>query len=633
MCGIVGIVERRGREVAPERVRAAVRSIAHRGPDDEGIYIDGPVGLGHRRLSILDPSPLGHQPMCNEDKTIWIVFNGEIYNFRELQESLSDQRPYRSHTDTEVILRAYEEQGALCVRSLRGIFAFAIYDSRTQRLILARDRFGVKPLYYAVEDGRLLFGSECKSLLAAGLSTAVSTTAVLDWVFTGWTDDGRWLLEGVRRVPPGTFLEYDLTTRHLRETRYYTPTPSNDVYRDINAFKGDAAAELDETLRGAVRRQLVSDVPVGTFCSGGVDSSLITALAAKEQSDITAFNVSVPDSSKDDESRYAKMVAKHLGVRLVTYPMTREDFKRHVVRTIYHVEYPLSFENAVPMYLVSRLAYDEGVRVLLSGEGADELFGGYVSKYRWLAVRKLIKARGWLAAGLVNHAIFGAARLLKKVTGTWPIGRQGIGFHNVLCGGLRRQSILDEALAAARPLPDSLDRELAAELAAQLQTYLLPILNRTDRASMMASIEARVPFLDEEVVALSQRLPLSLKLKPRWLRIEGKAILKEVAARYLPRAIVYRPKMGFQVPPEYHKDPLPRAWLAEGFVAGTFGLEEAALRSWLDSNTARGRWMYLALEIWGQLFVQGRSPEDVESEYLGKTCTGSRVRVFGEAAT
>jgi len=618
MCGIVGIVESGNGTIDTDRLRAAVRSIAHRGPDDEGTYIDGPVGLGHCRLSILDPSPQGHQPMGNEDRTVWIVHNGEIYNFKELRASLADPRPYRSNTDTEVILRAYEEQGEQCVRSLQGIFAFAIYDARIKRVFLVRDRFGVKPLYYAANKGGLLFGSEFKALLAAGIGAECDPLAVLDWVFTGWTDDARCLLSGIRRVPPGGLVEFDVTTGNLRETRYYTSTPSEDVYQQADVCDGDYQGEVDRTLRDAVRRQLVSDVPVGTFCSGGVDSSLITALAALEQPSITAYNVSVSDSCKDDESHYARTVAKHLGVRLATYPMTCDAFKRHVVRTIYHVEYPLSFENAVPLFLLSRLAYEEGVRVLLSGEGADELFGGYVSQYRWLAVRRLIKARGRLFGGLLNLSINSASRLLSKVTGAVPIGPRAPGFHEVLCGGLRRRSIFNEAYAASWPLGEPLDRELAAELATQLQTYLLPILHRTDRASMMASVEARVPFLDENVVAMAQRLPPSLKLRPRRLGVEGKAILKGVAARYLPRDVVYRPKMGFQVPVEYHRGALPREWLADGFVTTTFGLRETDIRGWLESSSGRGRWMFQALEIWGQLFVLGRSPLDVEAEYLAK---------------
>jgi asparagine synthase (glutamine-hydrolysing) len=266
------------------------------------------------------------------------------------------------------------------------------------------------------------------------------------------------------------------------------------------------------------------------------------------------------------------------------------------------------------------LAYDTGVRVLLSGEGADELFGGYVSRYRWLAVRKLMKARGVVVSGLLNRAVVGSSRLLSKLTGARPPWGRGLGLHEVLCGGLRRQRMLEDALASAGVLSDPLDRELAAELATDLQTYLLPILHRTDRASMMASIEARVPFLDEEVVALAQRLPPSLKFKPRGLRIEGKAILKQVAERHLPRSIVYRPKMGFQIPAAYYEHSLPRSWLGEGFVVKTFGLKQADVQCWFDSNTDRGRWMLLALEIWGQMFVQGRSPADVEAEYLANCC-------------
>lgn len=616
MCGLAGIINKSGSAPSIDILRRMSDCIAHRGPDDDGQEVVGCVGLSHRRLSIVDVSPLGHQPMRGIDDRSWIVFNGEIYNFAAVRDALPPGPPYRGHSDTEVMLRALVQEGATATARFNGIFAFAFLDAQRNELVIARDQFGIKPLYFAEDGARFYFASEVKSILAAGFLPELNPLAAIDFAYSGWTDDDSTFLKGVRRVPPGSMLRYSLSTHTWRIEQYFTPRPDRARAAKVGGSYDAWKAEVSKQLERTVDAQLMSDVPVGTFCSGGIDSSLITALAARRHSGILAFNVTCPDAPEVDEGPFAKAVADHVGVKLHSLVLTRDAFRKALVHSVHVNEYPLAFVNTTPLFLLSKLAREQGVKVLLSGEGADETFGGYVFQYRPLAMQRVA-----MSLGPVGHTILSALRsltdrLARRFSYSPPPDPANVGMHEILTGGLRRPLIQRESDAAFADAADPFDRVLSAELLRQMRTYMLPILHRTDRASMAASVEARVPFLDPDLVSLVMAMPARYKCGVQGLRPVGKAILKDIATQYLPRDIVYRPKMGFTVPAKYYTGPWPESWTSKGFVVSAFPIRPAELRDWIaTAGDQTAAWM-LTLEIWGQLFVQRRDPEHVAAEFL-----------------
>lgn len=619
MCGIAGLASSKREAIDETRLFAMAHALAHRGPDDEGIWIRDDVGLAHRRLSILDLSAQGHQPMCADDGTSTIVFNGEIYNFRDLRAELGAKTTFRSTSDTEVLLRAYQRWGIACLDRLNGMFAFAIYDSAKRQLFIARDRFGIKPLFYAETDTAFLFASEVKSLLAGGLPREMNRLGVIDFIMAGEPHAGHDFIRGVRKLPMGSYLLYDLDRKSLTEKIYYRPHPDLTYRETLGADEESWIAEAEQLLDSSVKMQLVSDVPVGTYCSGGVDSSLLTAFAARHRPDIEAFNVSFPDTPGDDEGPFAKAVARHLGIRLNTFAMSRESFLKAFVQSVNITEYPLTYLNTVPIYLVSQMARDRGIPVLLSGEGADETFGGYTHFFRANALHRLARTQGALPYWAFRKGLSLYNRLNRKL-GIAPLRDEndaGTGFHDLLLGTTRRKRFLEDGHAIYDAIyEDELDRNLAAELMTELQTYLPPILHRTDRASMSASVEARVPFLDHRMVEFALAVPPYFKCRTRRFppKVEGKSLLKKLAARYIPKDVIYRPKCGFGIPFSHYELDWPEDWLHDGFITRTFGVGRDTLHWWIASNANQSAARALALEVWGQLFIWERPVADVQDE-------------------
>jgi asparagine synthase (glutamine-hydrolysing) len=617
MCGIAGIVEAPGQSVEESRLRAMAGSMAHRGPDDEGITAHGQGGLAHRRLSILDVSANGRQPMSNADETVWIAFNGEIYNFAELRERLPQDPPYRSESDTEVLLRAYETWGPDCLHELNGMFAFAILDLRKNEIFIARDRIGIKPLYYADDGTRFYFASEVKAIVAAGLKPEFNRIAAVDFAYSGLTSSERHFFRHVKRIPPGHCLNYSMADGSYSLDRYYQPKPDWSYVDALGTGEGAWTDKVEEMLSDAIDSRLVSDVPVGTYCSGGIDSSLITAMTAKKHDNLFACNVAMADSPDHDEGPMAQRVADHVGAKLHTFQLTREAFRKAFVQTVFITEYPLSFVNSVPLYLVSQLARDQGIRVLLSGEGADELFGGYVRRFRPNALRRVAQSKGSLFNWAFNQGIGVVDRVNKKLGMSVfdPKGTQR-DFHRILAGNMDATWTSVQGRDIYERYEDPLDRELAQTLWLQLQAYLLPILHRTDRASMTASVEARVPFLDHRMVEFALAVPPKYKCGVKGFRPVGKSILKKVAARYLPHDVVYQQKMGFEVPRDYYAVKWPKEWIHEGFVSQTYQVAPERLAWWLEGNTEQSLAWMLSFEVWGQLFIRGRSVDDVTADFL-----------------
>ena len=636
MCGIAGILDpmqRRG--VDAPLLDRMTDSLAHRGPDDRGTWIEGPVGLGHRRLSIIDLSAAGHQPLFDEAGRVGIVFNGEIYNFRELMAELRGRGyAFRSRSDTEVIVHAWREWGERCVERLRGMFAFAIWDRSARTLFLARDRIGIKPLYYGLlPDGRLLFGSELKALTAhPDLPRDLRADAVEDYFAYGYIPDPKTFYRHAFKLPPGHVLTVGAGQSEPRPRQYWDLSFDAGMAADMDA----AAAALRDELGDAVRSHMVADVPVGAFLSGGVDSSAVVAMMAGATSEpVHTTSISFGDPAFD-EAGYAESVARRYGTRHHVREVSPDDFSL-VARLGALYDEPYADSSALPTYRVCELAR-EHTKVVLSGDGGDETFAGY-RRYRFhMAEERLRRA---LPLGL-RRAVFGplgrlypkmdwAPRPLRAKATFEALARDSIEgyFHGVsICSrtmagrlfsdrfrselaGYRAIEVLREH---ARNAPDE---PLARVQYLDFKTYLPgDILTKVDRASMAHSLEVRVPILDHRFLEWAGGVPASLRLRGG----QGKAVFKRALAPLLDEDILYRRKMGFAVPLRaWFRGPLRgamrQALLGER-LAATGWFNPGYLRHVVESHES-GRHDYSAL-IWSLLmFEQALARAEASHEGTG----------------
>jgi asparagine synthase (glutamine-hydrolysing) len=564
MCGICGKLSfDPGSTIERTLLQRMTDAMFHRGPDDAGLYLGGPIGLGHRRLSIIDLNT-GHQPISNEDGTAWIVFNGEIYNYRELRRDLLRAgHNFKTATDTEVILHVYEERPDDFVSSLRGMFAFAIWDSRRQRLILARDRVGIKPLYYCSQPDSLIFGSEIKALLEdSSVDRSIDPQAIEKFLAFRYVPGETTLFSSIKKLEPGHALTVERGQVSIR--RYWDLDFSKK--RSFQSFPA-AVEELDELLQETVRMHMISDVPVGVLLSGGVDSSGVLALAS-EHSDvpIQTFSVGFSGENFADERVYAAMAAQRYGSTHFDISLTEDDFRDFLPNYVWHMEEPVCEPPAVALYYVSKLAGNH-VKVVLSGEGADEAFAGYHT-YRYYPLLERAKSLGWpftaaLSTGFRSLAATNRYARLSKyaVASLLPIDRYyfsctsgpGDFFHvsrnNLFAPEFRKQvngHSAERWLAAYFQRcrsTDTLDKMLFVDTMTWLPDDLLV---KADKITMANSLELRVPFLDHKVLEFAASLPSEWKVKG--LRL--KHILKEVLKPRLPAPILARRKTGFAVPVE-----------------------------------------------------------------------------------
>jgi asparagine synthase (glutamine-hydrolysing) len=527
--------------------------IRHRGPDDEGVWVGDGAAIGMRRLSIIDLAT-GHQPIHNEDGSIWIVFNGEIYNFQALRRELEDAgHRFYTCTDTEVIVHAYEQWGDGAIARLRGMFGLAIWDTHTRSLLLARDRMGIKPLYYTCTGGRLYFGSELKSLLVApGVSRELDVDALNHYLSFLYTPPDGSIFRGVQKLQPGHVLRW--RDGRIQIERYWQQ-PATETFQGSEA---DAVQELRHVLQDAVESHLVSDVPLGAFLSGGIDSSVVVSLmAAASGSRVRTFSIGF-DEPAFDELEHARRVAAHLGTDHHEFVVT-PDAVAVLDRIIAHFDEPFADSSAIPTWYVSELAA-EHVTVVLSGDGGDELFGGYeryrphprVAAFDRFAPAALRSAGARIAATLPHGA---RGRNFLRHVGRDDRGRyiDAVRFFGadekpaLLSGDVvaRLTGIDPEARLASR-----FNRYASLPWSSQMmrfdaETYLPEdVLTKVDRMSMAHSLESRVPLLDNEVVSFAASLPSHFKIRDG----RQKHILKEVAASLLPREILDRRKQGFGVP-------------------------------------------------------------------------------------
>src|SRR6266568_6839178 len=514
MCGIVGILALDPREhVDPERLRRMRDALRHRGPDGEGLHLDGPVGLGHRRLAIVDVEG-GRQPMANEDGTAWITFNGEIYNHAALRPGLLARgHVYRTRSDTETILHLYEEEGDRCVERLSGMFAFAVWDGGRRRLLLARDRLGIKPLYYALTRRELLFASEIKAILAAGFPPELDETVVPEYLANRFVAGERTFFRGVRQLLPGRTLTWS-PGEGFRGRRYWT-LPERAL--DRAASPEDSAEDLRGRLQESVRSHLMSDVPLGIFLSGGIDSSGLLALMAPQVTEpVRTFAVGFAEREAD-ELAYARLAARAANAVHREVVVSPGDFFRELPRLVWHEDEPIAFPSSVPLYFVSRLARDH-VKVVLTGEGADELFGGY-NRYRVTAWNERLGRSYWaLTPRALRGQVKGLTRRLPKAVRRYATrtflalepGPRELFYENFavfpaalqpqLLSGPELLTARDPYAAGLRAYDEATGGTLERMSHADLQTYLVELLMKQDQMSMAASIESRVPYLDHEFV-------------------------------------------------------------------------------------------------------------------------------------
>ena len=560
MCGITGFASVTDRFDADRLARASA-ALAHRGPDDHGVErwtADGrrgaqgvfAVGLAQRRLSIIDLSPDGHQPMTNEDGSLWITYNGEFYNFGDYAAELKAQgHVFRSRCDTETILHLYEQHGIEpTLKRMNGMFAFGLWDAGRKQLILARDRLGKKPLYYSLlPDGSLLFASEIKALLATGLvdRTKLDPVAIDQmWTF-GYTMGGRTAFEQVRRLPAGNYAVWSAGRMELRE---YWDCPFGAETGDRNL--DELADELDALLRDAIRLRLIADVPLGVFLSGGIDSSLITALAARVAgADLGTFTIAFREKEYD-EAPFAKKISEHLGIHN-TVLTVEEDMASSFRDIAAHFDEPFGDSSAIPTYYVSKAARQR-VTVALTGDGGDEVFAGYPWHREGLRLWGPADVRRRAARPLTLRERLRDVKL--RALGP----RRGFSHVEKLLSLKRRGEVFTpafmELLKGSDPWADRerwFERVARADVLSQMQyvnikTYMVDdILVKVDRMSMAHALECRSPYLDHRVVEFASRLPFGAKMDEA---LRGKAILRRLLSRYVPPELFERPKQGFSVP-------------------------------------------------------------------------------------
>jgi len=632
MCGIAGTVTNGAEPADMGVVRRMADILTHRGPDECGSYANLGTVLGHRRLSIVDLAT-GTQPMTNEDESLWITYNGEVFNHAELRPDLERAgHRYKGRSDTETVLHAFEQYGDQCVCRFRGMFAFAIWDRTHKRLFCARDRLGIKPFYYFWNGRLFVFASEIKALLEhPDISANFNQQLLPEYLAFGYNSGEETMFEGVRKLMPGHTLSLRCGPEPRLEVKQYwdAPCPTEFEQRTDVAWIAECRNRLEE----AVQTRLMSDVPLGMFLSGGVDSSAIAAIMKRITTGaVKTFAVGYSEL-KFSELSYAREVAERIGTEHHDVVVSMEDFFNALPRLVWHEDEPISWPSSVSLFFVARLA-SQRVKVVLTGEGSDELFGGY-GRYRfyqlnqqWMnayrGVPKSVRAK--LRNVLSGSALFSAS-LRRKLSHT-VLGREtgieSLYLDNFYCafGADEQEQLLAESYAAS-PYTfflkywESVRRSptLSRLLYADQKTYLVELLMKQDQMSMACSIESRVPFLDHKFVEFAASVPPQLKLRGK----EGKYILKRAVEDLLPESIIYRKKQGFPTPLRdwlldhrasglinYLRDP---DGILAAYVNAEF-LEDLLQKHYSRQHDATDQiWRLLNLQLWGDMYLTGRREE------------------------
>ena len=635
MCGIHGIYRFDGQQVAPAMLSAMGNVTRHRGPDDEGMQIDGPCGIAMRRLSIIDLAG-GHQPLSNVEQTLWLVCNGEIYNYRELRSELQAKGyHFKTGSDSEVLLHLYAEEGDDFVLRLNGMFDFALWDVRRRRLLIGRDRIGVKPLYVLQDEKRLAFATEAKALLALpGVRAALNRGAVANYLHLGYVAAPDCIFQGIRKLPPATLLAVE--NGQVREWRYWRLPAHIDQSLTEHQWIDRVRAQLEES----VRMQMVSDVPIGAFLSGGVDSSAVVGFMAKHSQDpIRTYAIGFTGGEAEalyNELPYARRVAELFGTHHREI-VVRPDVVSLLPKLLWHMDEPISDTAFITTYLVSEFARQD-VKVILSGVGGDELFGGYRRYLGEHYAQQYHRLPGWLrrsAAAIAGRlpadrhsGLLNTLRLAKGFLASSEMNADDR--YRSYLQVLDRQTVAELLMQpdAGRSDPlglafagagdqDILNRMFAVDAETQLPDDLLML---TDKMSMAVSLECRVPLLDQQLVELAACMPAAIKVRGGRL----KHVLKESLGGLLPKDILDRKKRGFGTPMgawlKKELAPLLKRLLAPE-VVGARGLFRQPVVDRLvadhEANRIDGTDALLALmnlEIWSRIYLDQRDPADVAAE-------------------
>lgn len=631
MCGIAGVYEyQRRRSIERETLESMLLALYHRGPDDDGMFLADGIAIGMRRLSIIDLAG-GKQPISNEDGTLTIVFNGEIYNYRELQERLR-ARGHRIATssDTEVIVHLYEEMGEECVKELRGMFTFAIWDANRRRLFIARDRLGIKPLYYKEHDGSLIFGSEIKAILQhPEVQACLDVDALGDFLSLKYVPAPATMFCSIRALPPAHTLTCDRSGIKIRQYWRLSFADRQPTYKTEEEY----AEELEALLRESVRLHLVSDVPFGAFLSGGLDSSTIVALMHQTMNaPVKTFSVGFEGggSEKFSELPYARLVADRFGTDHHEIYVRPDDLMNLAEKVVWHMDQPIADNACIANYMVSALA-SRHVKMVLAGEGGDELFAGYArypgeqlaSWFQFMPASIRLRASGMLQPipGLRRPkiALFAMCQPdeLTRLTSWFPLFNRAMKSSLLSCELLRELTDPHSVRAFSQRLAETnathwLNRMLYVDT-----TLWLPddLLARGDKTSMAASLEARVPLLDHKLVEFAASLPPQMKLR----RLMRKYLLRKVARRWLPAEVINRKKQGFPMPFSLwfrnEARPFVRDLLSTATVKRRQLFNAPYVETLLkqhESGTAdHGAliWGLLAFELWHRIFLDSRTSQ------------------------
>lgn len=643
MCGICGF-----NFEDKALIKKMCELISHRGPDQGGIFTDKNISLGHRRLSIIDLSEKGMQPMCNENKDIWIVFNGEIYNYMELRAEL-EQKKHRfySETDTETIVHAYEEYGEECVKKLNGDFAFAIYDSKEKKLLLARDRLGIKPLYYYADKNKLVFASEIKAILEHEVKREVNFEALNKFITVRYVPPPETIFKNIYKLKPGHLLSYDLKNKKCAISKYWNPDISNGNI--LPASETFFIKKMQDLLKDCVNRRLMSDVPLGAYLSGGIDSSSVVAMMSmihKENSskeEVKTFSVGFGYGEEIDELRHAKSMSEHFGTDHKEY-IVKSDLVKLLPKIVWHSDEPLADPALIPVYLLAQNAKKE-VTVVLTGDGGDEVFAGYEQCKFMLPMerlRKLKMLRKNIAPFIIkNTPHFVLNKFFKYAS---SLGEEGIRRATAL---LRSDSKGDDYLNIVSIFDNNDKKEILLDdirnriknpnlsgwlnseyfnnknnylnqiLAMEMGTVLPEdFLMKADKMNMAHAVEERVPFLDHRLVDLSFTIPPKLKLRG----FNEKYILKKAMAKFIPKNIISRQKQRFYVPIDLWIREDLKYWAdilldketikRQGYF--DYSYIEKIRKNYSKSRLyyARQMWSLLTFQLWHRIFLEN----DVHSE-------------------
>ncbi|MCC6590944.1 MAG: asparagine synthase (glutamine-hydrolyzing) [Bryobacterales bacterium] len=648
MCGIAGFVSTNSPPGAERILRRMGDVIAHRGPDDSGYYSDTHAFLAHRRLSIVDLST-GHQPMANEDRTKWVIYNGEIFNHAELRPELEARgHRYGSRADTEAILHGWEEYGPTTVTKFNGMFAFAAWDAKRRRLFCARDRHGIKPFYYYWDGKHFVFASEIKALLEFPEVPAIcNESALAEHLTFGYVSSEETLFHGIQKLPPAHYLELEWRDgRFELSTNQYWETPLFADPMDIDEH--EAVEECRRRFEKTVESRLMADVPLGVFLSGGVDSSAVTAVMRKHFSGpLKSFAVGYREQQYA-ELTWAEQVAKAIGTEHHEIVIGFDDYFGSLPKMVWHEDEPICFPASIPLYFVSELASRE-VKVVLTGEGSDELFAGY-ERYRYHLINEAaLKAYRFVPGGL-QGLVRGLVpkipnlSLRRKLEHTFLFRTPDLDslYLDNFYGGFPLAQVLDLATSplirhsspyrsyhafwSVQPQQSTLARLLFSDH----KSYLIELLMKQDQMSMAASIESRVPFLDHTFVEFAMRLPDKLKLGKG-----GKRIFKKAVEDLLPKEIVYRTKMGFPTPLRQwlgeERSNFVRRYLCEpkGFLSQIMDLRK--LQALMDRHERRQEdatdriWRLVNLQVWGDLFLLNRTVPWMGGEFSRESTQQMKV--------